>query len=146
MLCLSGFELYSRWVPLIKFTVIVANEPTTDQLYLQKSTWFLLTSVSFGTPVSFKVQLNKNTLKQTKFEDKTVKSTHLSLALVMASMIFQIFQTVRRMREAWKRKKEARSQSHSLSSESAVKYPHVGRRKIQIKGRLIFFFRISTAK
>ena len=66
----------------IKFTVIVANEPNTDQLYryLQKSTWFLLTSISFGTPVSFKVQLNKNTLKQTKFEDQTVKSTnHLSL-------------------------------------------------------------------
>ena len=36
-----------------------------------------------GTKKSiFKVQLNKNTLKQTKFEDKTVKSTHLSLALV----------------------------------------------------------------
>ena len=66
----------------IKFTVIVVNEPNTDQLYLQKSTWFLFTSNSFGTPVSFKVQLNKNTLKQTKFEDKTVKSTHLSLALV----------------------------------------------------------------
>ena len=48
----------------------------------------------------------------------------------MASMIFQIFQTVRRMREAWKRETFARSQS--LSSESAVKYPHVGRRKIQI--------------
>ena len=48
----------------------------------------------------------------------------------MASMIFQIFQTVWRMREAWKRETFARSQS--LSSESAVKYPHVGRRKIQI--------------
>ena len=58
----------------IKFTVIVANEPNTDQLYLQKSTWFLFTSVSFGTPVSLKVQLNKNTLKQKKFED-----THLFL-------------------------------------------------------------------
>ena len=34
------------------------------------------------------------------------------------------------MREAWKRETYARSQS--LSSESAVKYPHVGRRKIQI--------------
>ena len=65
----------------IKFTVIVANEPNTDQLYLQKSTWFLFTSISFGTPVSCKVQLNKNTLRQTKFEDETVKSTHLSLAL-----------------------------------------------------------------
>ena len=48
----------------------------------------------------------------------------------MASMIVQIFQTVRRMREALKRETFARSQS--LSSESAVKYPHVGRRKIQI--------------
>ena len=34
------------------------------------------------------------------------------------------------MREAWKHKTYARSQS--LSSELAVKYPHLGRRKIQI--------------
>ena len=34
------------------------------------------------------------------------------------------------MREAWKRETYARSQS--FSSESAVKYLHVGRRKIQI--------------
>ena len=54
----------------IKFTVIVANELNTDQLYLQKSTWFLFTSVSFGTPVSFKVQLNKNTLKKRNLKTK----------------------------------------------------------------------------
>ena len=34
-----------------KFTVIVANEPYTNQLYLQKSTWFLFTSVYFDTTV-----------------------------------------------------------------------------------------------
>ena len=34
-----------------KLTVIVANEPYTDQLYLQKSTWFLFTSVYFDTTV-----------------------------------------------------------------------------------------------
>ena len=39
-------------------------------------------------------------------------------------------QTVRRMREAWKRETFLRSQS--FLSESAVKYLHVGRRKIQI--------------
>ena len=33
-------------------TVIVANEPYTNQLYLQKSTWFLFTSVYFDTTVS----------------------------------------------------------------------------------------------
>ena len=38
------------------------------------------------------------------------------------------FQTVRRMREAWKRE----TYVQSFSSESAVKYLHVGRRKIQI--------------
>ena len=36
---------------LIKFTVIVANEPYTNQLYLQKSTWFLFTSIYFDTTV-----------------------------------------------------------------------------------------------
>ena len=40
------------------------------------------------------------------------------------------FQTVWRICEAWKRETYVRSQS--FSSESAVKYLHVGRRKIQI--------------
>ena len=44
------------------------------------------------------------------------------------------FQTVRRMREAWKREAYVRSQC--FSSESAVKYLHVGRRKIQISSPL----------
>ena len=35
-----------------KLTVIVANEPYTDQLYLQKSTWLLFTFVYFDTAVS----------------------------------------------------------------------------------------------
>ena len=35
-----------------KLTAIAANEPYTDQLYLQKSTWFLFTSVYFDTTVS----------------------------------------------------------------------------------------------
>ena len=34
-----------------KFTVILANEPYTNQLYLQKSTWFLFTSIYFDTTV-----------------------------------------------------------------------------------------------
>ena len=45
-------------------------------------------------------------------------------------MISRSFQTVQRMREAWKWETYVRSQS--FSSESAVKYLHVGRRKIQI--------------
>ena len=59
----------------------------------------------------------KNTLKQTKFEDKTVKSTQLSLVPV-GLYDFQIFPD--HMREAWKRETYVRSQSSS--SESAVKY------------------------
>ena len=35
-----------------KLTVIVANAPYTDQLYLQKSTSFVFTSVYFDTTVS----------------------------------------------------------------------------------------------
>ena len=34
-----------------KFTVIVVKEPYTNQLYLQKSTWFLFSSVYFDTTV-----------------------------------------------------------------------------------------------
>ena len=34
-----------------KFTVIVANEPYSNQLYLKKSTWFLFNSVCFDTTV-----------------------------------------------------------------------------------------------
>ena len=36
---------------LRKFTLIVANEPYTNQLYLQKSTWFLFTFVYFDITV-----------------------------------------------------------------------------------------------
>ena len=104
--------------------MIVANEPYTDQLYLQESTLLLFTSVYFDTT---EVRLIKNTLKQTKFEDKTVKSTQLSL--VPAGLHdFQIFPD--RMREAWKRETYVRSQP--FSSESAIKYLHVRRAKIQI--------------
>ena len=46
-----------------------------------------------------------------------------------ASMISRSFQTVRRMLRPWKRETYVRSQS--FSSETAVKYLHVGRRKIQ---------------
>ena len=45
-------------------------------------------------------------------------------------MTSRSFQTVRRMREAWKWETDVRSQS--FSPKSAVKYLHVGRRKIQI--------------
>ena len=45
-------------------------------------------------------------------------------------MISRSFQTVQRMREVWKRETYVRSQS--FTSESAVKYLHVGQRKIQI--------------
>ena len=68
----------------------------------------------------------KNTLKQTKFEDKTVKSTQLSLVLVSGS-----FQTVRRMREAWKWEhmfglslcRPSRQSNISKSGEERFKYP-----------------------
>ena len=36
---------------LRKFTLIVENEPYTNQLYLQKATWFLFTFVYFDTTV-----------------------------------------------------------------------------------------------
>ena len=45
-------------------------------------------------------------------------------------MTSRSFQTVRRMREAWKCETDVPSQS--FSPKSAVKYLHVGRRKIQI--------------
>ena len=55
-----------------EFTVVVANEPYTSQLYWQKSTWFLL---------YFRL-LWYHSIKQTKFENKTVKSTQPSLVLI----------------------------------------------------------------
>ena len=66
------------------FTVIVANEPYTNQLYLQKLTWFLFTSIYFDTTINYFKRFNtdQNTLKQTKFVDKTVKCTPPSLVLI----------------------------------------------------------------
>ena len=57
-----------------------------------------------------------------------MKSTHPSLVLI--GLHDFLIQTVRHMREAWKRETYVRSQS--FSSEWAVKYLHVGRKKIQI--------------
>ena len=81
----------------------------------------------------------KNTLKQTKFEENTVKSTQLSLVLV-GLHDFQIFPDRKAhawsqersfsLGEAWKWETYVRSQS--FSSESTVKYLYVRRRKIQI--------------
>ena len=66
-----------------------------------------------------------------KWNLKTKQWNPLSLRLFsVASMTSWSFQTVRRMREAWQRETDARYQS--FSPKSAVKYIHVGRRKIQI--------------
>ena len=80
------------------------------------------------------VQLIKNTLKQTKFEDKTVKFTQPSLVLI-GLHDFLIFSN--RTAHAWSvevgnRLRETDFPSQSFSPKSAVKYLHVGRRKIQI--------------
>ena len=77
-------------IQFYKLTVILANEPYTNQLYFKKSTWFPFTFVYFDSTVFEEVQLIKNTLKQTKFADKTVISTQLSLVLV-GLHDFQIF-------------------------------------------------------
>ena len=66
-------------------------------------------------------------LKQTKFEDKTAKSTQLLLVLV-GLHDFQIIASC--MHEAWKQETYVRCQS--FSSESAVKYLNLEQRKIQI--------------
>ena len=76
----------------------------------------------------------KNTLKQTKFEDKTVKFTQPSLVLI-GLHDFLIFSN--RTAHAWSvevgnRLRETDFPSQSFSPKSAVKYLHVGRRKIQI--------------
>ena len=76
-----------------------------------------------------KINLLSNFLNKMKCEDKTVKFTQLSLALIL---IFDIhdFQTVRRMHEG-----EMSDRYQSLSSESGVKLISpmpCWRRKIQI--------------
>ena len=47
----KGTKKVSLQFTVFKFTVIVANEPYTNQLYLHKSTWFLFTSVYFNTAI-----------------------------------------------------------------------------------------------
>ena len=77
---------------------------------------------------------NKFNWSKTRWNKRNLKTKQwnsLSLRLFsLASMTSWSFQTVRRMREAWKRETYVRSQS--FSSESAVKYLHIGRRKIEI--------------
>ena len=74
-----------------------------------------LGSAYFDTTVYEEVQLIKNTLKQTKFEVKTVKSPSLRL-FSLAFMTSWYFQTVRRMREAFR-------PSRQSSGEERFKYP-----------------------
>ena len=73
-----------------------------------------------------KINLPSNFLNKMKCEDKTVKFSQLSLALILMFDLHD-FQTVRCMRE-----REMSDRYQSLSSESVVTYPHVRRRKIQI--------------
>ena len=73
-----------------------------------------------------KINLLSNFLNKMKCEDKTVKFTQLSLALIL---IFDChdFQTVRRMHEG-----EMSDRYQSLSSESGVKiYPHAGEERFK---------------
>ena len=84
-------------------------------------------------PQYFK-RFNWSKTRSKKWNLKTKQWNPLSLRLFsVASMTSWSFQTVRRMREAWQRETDARYQS--FSPKSAVKYIHVGRRKIQISPR-----------
>ena len=74
------------------------------------------------------VQLIKSTLKQTKFGGKTVRTTQLLLVLVG----LHNFHLSRPYGACVKRGSGKHVRSQSFSSKSAVKYLHVGRRKIQI--------------
>ena len=81
-------------------------------------------------PQYFK-RFNWSKIRSRKWNLKTKQWNPLSLRLFsVASMTSWSFQTVRRMREAWQRETGARYQS--FSPKSAVKYIHVGGRKIQI--------------
>ena len=111
--------------------MIVANEPYTDQLYLQKSSWLLFTSVYFNLiPQILRGSIDQKHAKTNEVWRQKQWNPPSFRLFSLASMISRSFQTVRRMREAWKWETYVRSQS--FSSESAVKYLHVGLRKIQI--------------
>ena len=73
-------------------------------------------------------------LKQTKLEDKTVKSTQLLLVLV-GLHDFQIF--LDRTAHVWNVEVEKICSISVFSSKSAVKYLHVGQRKIHISPPLV---------
>ena len=80
-------------------------------------------------------RFNFSKTRKNKRNSKTKQWNPLSVRLFpLASMISRSFQSVRLIREAWKR--ETYVWSQSFSSESAVKYLHVGRRKVQISPRL----------
>ena len=76
-------------------------------------------------------RFNWSKTRKNKRNLKTKQWNPLSLHLFsLATTTSWSFQTVWRMCEAWKR--ETYVWSQSFSSESAVKYLHVGRRKIKI--------------
>ena len=66
------------------YTMIVANEPYTDHLYWQESTWFLFTSVYFDGDLTFFKNLPSNSLPKGKsFQSNATKFPHPGLHIAM---------------------------------------------------------------
>ena len=127
---------------LYVLTVIRVTLRRIQKLIMRQSTCW-----KFKYTILSKLRVQRKSVLQALYSDCSEWAIHCSIVLaridfvslyppsirlfpLVASMISRPFQTVRRMREAWKGETYVRSQS--FSSESAVKYLHVGRRKIQI--------------
>ena len=112
--------------------MIIANEPCTDQL-LQEST-SLFVSLYFRL-LWYHSILRGSIDKKTRYNKRNLKTKQwnpLGFRLFSLASVhdFQIFPD--RTAHAWSVEVGTYIRSQSFSSELAVKYLHVGRRKIQI--------------
>ena len=109
--------------------MILANEPYTDQLYWQKSTWFLFTSNLLWHHSILRGSIDQ---KHAKTNEIWRQNSEIHPAFACSRWPPWFPDLSRPYGACVKRGSGKHVRSQSFSSESAVKYLHVGRRKIQI--------------
>ena len=87
MLCLSGFKLYSRWVPLINISCFLRQKSIVKRMFDQESCLFKLLGALFWQIQNLVCDL----LCQLKSERSTCKYTKYTLLLRPISQVESVY-------------------------------------------------------
>ena len=92
MLCLSGFKLYSRWVPLINISCFLRQKSIVKRMFDQESCLFKLLGALFWQIQNLVCDL----LCQLKSERSTCKYTKYTLLLRPISQVESVYTAISR--------------------------------------------------